>query len=52
MIVNTFLTSRLFSISKRVTIHPKNKLKRVIKFGKNLNFTIIIYGKTNDLALY
>jgi len=29
-----------------------NKLKRVIKFGKNLNFTIIIYSKTNDLALY
>ena len=49
--MKTFFTSRLFSISKRVTIHPSNKLNRVIRFGKNLKFTKIICSKTNDLAL-
>ena len=49
--MNTFFISRLFSISKRLTMHPKNKLKRVIRFGKNLKFTKFIYHKTNDLAL-
>ena len=49
--MKTFFTSRLFSISKRVTIQPRNKLNRVIRFGKNLKFTKIICSKTNDLAL-
>ena len=49
--MKTYFTSRLFSISNRVTIQPRNKLKRVIRFGKNLKFTKFIYHKTNDLAL-
>ena len=49
--MKTYFTSRLFSISSRVTIQPRNKLKRVIRFGKNLKFTKFIYHKTNDLAL-
>ena len=49
--MKTYFNSRLFSISSRVTIQPSNKLKRVIRFGKNLKFTKFIYHKTNDLAL-
>ena len=49
--MKTYFTSRLFSISSRATIQPRNKLKRVIRFGKNLKFTKFIYHKTNDLAL-